>query len=127
MKIGYYIVDPGLGLAEMALDLDAQVRCLFYLKEEINQIVSVPSGIFFDVITVQYIGGPGPVLGMYSETMIDTAENMTKLSFLIEESMEAFVNRIGLNELLILSSNESASWRDILQSSAQRTSQLETL
>jgi len=127
MKIGYYIVDPGLGMPAIALDLDTQVRCLFFIKRQIHRICSVPPGVFFDIITVQYVGDAGPALGMYSETVIDTGKNMNRLAYSIAEEIEVFVNKTGIAELVKQSLLENVSWQDVLQFSAQRTAELNKL
>ena len=59
---------------------DAQVRCLSYLLKKIDDVltepldilyldkfIAVPEGVFFEIIPIQYHGGPYPGIGMYTD------------------------------------------------------------
>ena len=95
---------------------DAQVQCLAYLMRCIYEIVAVPDGVLFDLIPIQYTGGPYTGIGLYTEESVDTDENLCRLSLAIEARLEEYVKHIGLPELLELSSAEEIRWQDVLQS-----------
>ena|ERR1051326_2958415 len=116
MDRGYQLVDPGLALPEANLTDDAQVRCLSYLIKQMDKIAMVPPGILFEIIPVEYLGGPYPCIGMYTEKTEAGDENLTRLSLNIENQISSYVKQIGLERLLELSSGEAITWQEVLRS-----------
>jgi len=112
---GYQIVDPGLASPQYSLSDDAQVQCLTYLMRRIPDIASVPQGVLFELISVQYLGGPYPAIGLYTKTPIDTDANLCRLSFAIGEGLERLIERTGVERLMELSSGEDVCWNDVLE------------
>jgi hypothetical protein len=112
---GYHVVDPGLALPRVALSPDEQVRCLAYLMSRMREIVSVPEGVLYELIPDEYFGGPYPAIGLYTDTFIDTSENLSFLSLVIGEQIEAFIKQIGVDHLLELSAGETVCWQDVLK------------
>ena len=57
MPRGYGLVDPGLDARHAGLDFDDEVRCLSYLIKHMNDFMTLPEGVKFEVIAAQYTGG----------------------------------------------------------------------
>lgn len=115
MKRGYDIVDPDLARSALALNYDAQVRCLSYLIGQLSNIVDFPQGVMFEVIPVQHhYGGPYPIIGLYTETPVTSDENLLRLGLAIGDELDAYIKKVGTERLLELSSEETATWQDIL-------------
>lgn len=104
---GYYIIDPGLALPKYALDPDAQVRRLSYLLTIIPEVNLTPQAAKFKIVPDEYLGGPYPAIGMYTEMFVDTAQNLTQLSFTIGDQLASFILETGIERLLELSSKET--------------------
>jgi hypothetical protein len=111
---GYYVIDPGLALPMYKIDPDAQVRCLSYLVTRIPEFNLAPKGAKFTIIPDEYLGGPYPAIGMYTETFIDTSEKLTQLSFMIASKLKSLIAEIGLIQLIKFSSSETLRWQDVL-------------
>jgi len=86
-----------------------------YLMRQIGDIMPVPKGVLFELTPAQYLGGPYPVIGLYTETFVDTDANLCRLSFVISERLEQFIKHMGLERLLELSSKEDVRWDDVLE------------
>jgi hypothetical protein len=111
---GYQLIEPNLGLPELALDPDAQVRCLSYLKQQIPDLIPVPAGVLFELIPAQYLGGPYPAIGLYTAAGVHTASEMACLAFQIMDLLEDQIQQLGHRRLLELSQNEAICWQDVL-------------
>lgn len=116
---GYALVDPGLAApwCELSTNYDAQVRCLAYLIRKIPEFFPLPEDIKFEVIPCEYLGGPHPAIGMYSERWKaerDSSEDLTVSSLHMGDRLEAFIAEIGVERLVELSSAEEGRWQDIL-------------
>jgi len=109
---GYQLVDPGL---TQPLSYDERTRCRSYLMRQIGDIMPVPKGVLFELTPAQYLGGPYPVIGLYTETFVDTDANLCRLSFVLSERLGQFIKQIGLERLLALSSQENVRWDDVLE------------
>jgi hypothetical protein len=110
----HHIIDPGLGLPQVALSPDEQVRCLSYLLRRIPELVEVPPGVHFEVTPAQYLGGPYPAIGLHTDATADQEEDCWPLQMEITQKLEAYVQGLGLERLLELSSAEAISWREVL-------------
>lgn len=111
---GYQLIDPGLGLPELALDQDTQVRCLSYLMKRLPELVGVPAGVLFELIPAQYLGGPYPAIGLYTQATGGTDEEMNRLAFQITGLLEDYIQHLGIGRLLQLSEEQQDRWQDVL-------------
>ena len=91
------------------------MQCLSYLLKRLDSLVSVPSGVMFEIIPVEYLGGPYPCIGMYAETNRDGGADLTCFAFDIEGQLEAFIQKIGIDQLLESSFEETLRWQEILR------------
>jgi len=89
VKQGYVIVDPGLAQPQYGLTDEAQARVLSYLMHHLEGIATLPEGVKFAIIPVQYLGKPYPAIGLYTETATG-GEELTQFSFALEEKIEDY-------------------------------------
>jgi hypothetical protein len=111
---GYQIVDPGLALPEVGLSEDAQVRCLAYLAGVLDDLVPLPARIHVDVIPIEYLAGPYPGLGLYTEDSEIDNDALLRLARAAEERLAEFVQQTGVARLEELTRGESLTWSEIL-------------
>jgi hypothetical protein len=112
---GYILIEPDLRLVVSWPDCDTWVHCLSYLVKRIGEGVAIPSGVMFELIPAQYLGGPYPAIGLYTTMYVDTDENLWNLAWKIQEELDTLVAHLGRERLLELSANEAVCWKDVLQ------------
>jgi len=114
VKQGYVIVDPGLAQPQYRLTDEAQARVLSYLMHHLEGIATLPEGVKFAIIPVQYLGKPYPAIGLYTETATSREEELTQFSFALEEEIEDYIEKTGAAHLSKLASGEPSYWNKVL-------------
>jgi hypothetical protein len=116
MPQGYQLVDPGLGLPEIGLDYDTQVRCLAYLLRDVRKLAQVPTGVQFELIPVQYLGDPYPCIGLFTTTYMDSDDELCDFSLRLSDQLAAYIVVLGVSRLVELSAGEAVCWEAVINS-----------
>lgn len=108
------MIDPGLGLPELGLTDDEQVRCLAYLMRNIRTLAAVPPGVGFEIIPAEYLGGPYPAIGLFTHPHQEAVGDLSPLVSTITDRLQTYIAEIGVQRLLDLSGSEPLRWEKIL-------------
>jgi hypothetical protein len=110
-KKGYTLIEPTLDWPRRELDDDERVRCLAYLCRHIHRITSLPLAVSAEVIVAEYTG-PYPAIGL-SATHGSIYGNDFNI-FRFQDELDAFVTKMSLQKLTILSAEEDLNWQSML-------------
>jgi hypothetical protein len=82
--------------------------------KRIRGYASVPDVLLFEIIPAQYLGGPWPAIGMYSEASVASGIDETLLSITLGDQLRSKFQEIGLENLIAASATETLTWREVL-------------
>lgn len=114
MVRSYIIIDPGLALPYLHLNYDVQVKCLLYIIDNIIPSLDAPNFFRYEVIPVEYLGGPYPAIGMYTERDYNNWEEANTLAEDMSDKINRIITNIGIDNLHALSKDYTTRWSDIV-------------